>query len=68
MAAPGNRGRRPWALPCTLGRLDAVDLTQRLSRKEEARLLGQEQQRLLRLRLALGGQLGDPIGPPLCVV
>jgi polyphosphate kinase 2 (PPK2 family) len=49
-------------------RLDSVDLSQRLSRKEEARLLGQEQQRLLRLRLALGGQLGGPIGPPLCVV
>jgi polyphosphate kinase 2 (PPK2 family) len=51
-----------------VGRLDAVDLSRRLSRKEEARLLGREQERLLRLRLALGGQLGGPIGPPLCVV
>jgi len=52
-----------------VGRLDDVDLTLRLSRKEEADLLAEQQDRLLRLRLALGGQMGDgTIGPPLCVV
>jgi polyphosphate kinase 2 (PPK2 family) len=52
-----------------VGRLDEVDLTLRLTRKEEAEQLAKQQERLLRLRLALGGQLGDSkIGPPLCVV
>jgi polyphosphate kinase 2 (PPK2 family) len=52
-----------------MSRLDEVDLTARLTRKQEAVQLAAEQQRLLRLRLALGGQIGDgEIGPPLCVV
>ena len=52
-----------------MGRLDEVDLTLKLSRKEGTDQLAEQQQRLLRLRLALGGQLGDgTIGPPLCVV
>ena len=51
-----------------MGRLDDVDLTLRLSRKEEADQLAAAQHRMLHLRLALGGQLGGPIGPPLCVV
>jgi len=52
-----------------MGRLDEVDLTACLSRKEEEEQLAEEQSRLLRLRLALGGQIGDgEIGPPLCVV
>jgi polyphosphate kinase 2 (PPK2 family) len=57
-----------------MGRLDEVDLTARLSKKEEARQLGEAQSRLLHLRLVLGGQLGDRpgaagrLGPPLCVV
>jgi AMP-polyphosphate phosphotransferase len=52
-----------------VGRLDEVDLTLRLTAKEEAKQLAEQQQRLLRLRLALGGQLGDAkIGPPLCIV
>jgi polyphosphate kinase 2 (PPK2 family) len=51
-----------------VGRLDDVDLTLRLSRKEEADQLAAAQHRMLHLRLALGGQLGGPIGPPLCVV
>lgn len=52
-----------------MGRLDDVDLTLRLSRKEESAQLAVEQARLLRLRLALGGQLGGGrLGPPLCVV
>jgi AMP-polyphosphate phosphotransferase len=52
-----------------VGRLDDVDLTLRLTRKQEESQLGEQEDRLLRLRLALGGQLGDgTIGPPLCVV
>jgi len=50
-------------------RLDEVDLTQRLSRPQEEKQLAKEQARLLRLRLALGGQIGDgTIGPPLLVL
>jgi polyphosphate kinase 2 (PPK2 family) len=51
-----------------MGRLDEVDLTLALSRKDEAKRLAEQQERLLRLRLALGGQIGGKIGPPLCVV
>jgi polyphosphate kinase 2 (PPK2 family) len=50
-------------------RLSEVDLSVKLSKQEGARRLEEAQQRLLRLRLMLGGQLGDhKIGPPLCVV
>jgi polyphosphate kinase 2 (PPK2 family) len=52
-----------------MGRLDDVDLSARLSKKEEAAALKELQHRLLRLRLVLGGQIGDQdIGRPLCVV
>jgi polyphosphate kinase 2 (PPK2 family) len=52
-----------------VGRLDEVDLSQKLSRKQEAEQLTRQQFRLLRLRLALGGQTTDgKLGPPLCVV
>ena len=52
-----------------MGRLDDVDLTLRLSKKKAVRRLEDAQQRLLRLRLLLGGQIGEQkIGPPLCVV
>ena len=52
-----------------MGRLDEVDLTHALSKKDEAKQLATQQERLLRLRLALGGQVGDgTIGPPLCIV
>lgn len=50
-----------------MGRLD-VDMTTRLSRKDEAVQLAEAQERLLYLRLTLGGQIGGRIGPPLCVV
>jgi polyphosphate kinase 2 (PPK2 family) len=55
-------------------RLDDVDLTLRLSKKEEASQLAALQRRLLQLRLVLGGQLpgshgGAPqLGPGLCIV
>jgi polyphosphate kinase 2 (PPK2 family) len=57
-----------------VSRLDAVDLSARLSKAEEARQLQAAQRRLLQLRLVLGGQIpqaaGDQpqLGPPLCVV
>jgi polyphosphate kinase 2 (PPK2 family) len=49
-------------------RLADIDPTDRLSHKDAAKRLERAQQRMLRLRLFLGGQLGSPIGPPLLVV
>jgi len=52
-----------------MGRLDELDLSQRLSREEEARRLAEAQEHLLALRLVLGGLVGERgIGPPVCVV
>jgi polyphosphate kinase 2 (PPK2 family) len=52
-----------------MSRLDDVDLTASLPKKEAAARLDRAQDRLLRLRLLLGGQVGEHrIGPPLCVV
>src|SRR3954467_10918361 len=46
-----------------------LDLTLDLSKKEEAARLAAAQERLLKLRLTMGGLLGDgTLGPPLCVV
>ena len=52
-----------------MGRLDELDLTLRLSREEEAARLEAASNRLLELRLTLGGLLGDGrLGPPVCVL
>jgi polyphosphate kinase 2 (PPK2 family) len=52
-----------------MGRLDELDLSLKLSKDEEATRLGAGHDRLLALRLALGGKLGDErLGPPLCIV
>jgi polyphosphate kinase 2 (PPK2 family) len=52
-----------------VGRLDELDLSLALSRKDEARRLDLAWERLTQLRLILGGQIGDrQIGPPVCVV
>src|SRR5215212_2590446 len=52
-----------------MGRLDQLDLSLRVTAKEEEQLLAAAQRRLVELRLHLGGQLGDHgIGPGLCVV
>jgi polyphosphate kinase 2 (PPK2 family) len=52
-----------------MSRLDELDLSQSLSRKDEARQLDRAWERLAQLRLTLGGQIGDRgIGPPLCVL
>ncbi|MER7276475.1 UDP-galactose-lipid carrier transferase [Dactylosporangium sp. NPDC000244] len=50
-------------------RLSKVDLSADFPRDEAEDRLVAAQQRLLRLRLLLGGQLGEhKIGPPLCII
>jgi polyphosphate kinase 2 (PPK2 family) len=52
-----------------MSRLEEVDLSASLPKKEANERLKAAGVRLLRLRLTLGGQIGDQrIGPPLCVV
>ncbi|MEU4537890.1 UDP-galactose-lipid carrier transferase [Streptosporangium sp. NPDC023825] len=52
-----------------MNRLSEVDLSQKLSKKDASERLDAALDRLLHLRLTLGGQVGEQrIGPPLCVV
>jgi polyphosphate kinase 2 (PPK2 family) len=52
-----------------VGRLDELDLSKSLTRKEEERALDRGWERLTQLRLTLGGLIGEQrIGPPLCVI
>ncbi|MGI8460424.1 MAG: polyphosphate kinase 2 family protein [Solirubrobacterales bacterium] len=52
-----------------MARLDELDLSQSLSKKEEAAGLEAAWDRLSRLRLTLGGQIGrKELGPPVCVL
>jgi AMP-polyphosphate phosphotransferase len=53
-----------------MGRLDDLDLTLKLKRREQEERLMTGGRRLAQLRLALGGKLeqGAPLGPPLVVV
>jgi polyphosphate kinase 2 (PPK2 family) len=53
-----------------MGRLDDLDLTLKLKRREQEERLMAGGRRLAQLRLALGGKLdeGAPLGPPLIVV
>jgi polyphosphate kinase 2 (PPK2 family) len=52
-----------------MGRLDAIDLSLKISREEEAADLAVLQKRLLELRLACGGMLGEgKLGPPVLVM
>ena len=52
-----------------MSRLAEVDLSVRLSKKEAKEQLAQAQERLVHLRLLLGGQIGSgELGPPLCVL
>jgi AMP-polyphosphate phosphotransferase len=52
-----------------MGRLDDVDLSLSLTRREEQRELSDAWERLAQLRLTLGGLIGtEGIGPPVCVV
>jgi polyphosphate kinase 2 (PPK2 family) len=56
----------------TVGRLDQLDLSKSLSKKEEAKELERTQRRLAQLRLTLGGLLADGgerrLGPPVLVL
>ncbi len=50
-------------------RLEDCDLSLKVPKDEEAKILGKAQRRLLHLRLINGGQLNDgKLGPPVCVV
>jgi polyphosphate kinase 2 (PPK2 family) len=52
-----------------VGRLDEVDLSQQLSRKEQAKRLEAANERLSALRLQLGGLIGDGrLGPPVLIL
>ncbi|WP_347057557.1 UDP-galactose-lipid carrier transferase [Blastococcus sp. HT6-30] len=52
-----------------MSRLDDVDLSLRLDKKEAKKQLAAAQERLVHLRLLLGGQIGPgELGPPLLVV
>jgi polyphosphate kinase 2 (PPK2 family) len=52
-----------------MGRLDDLDLSAKLSKKEADARLEAAQVRLLALRLVLGGLVGERgIGPPVCVL
>ena len=52
-----------------MGRLDDLDLSQDLPKKEAKKRLKKAQKRMQELRLELAGLDGDPrLGPPLCVV
>jgi polyphosphate kinase 2 (PPK2 family) len=52
-----------------MGRLDEVNLSSKLSKKEARTRLAAAQTRLLALRLVLGGLVGERgIGPPVCVL
>ncbi len=52
------------------GVLAGLDLSLKLTPEQEANRLAAAQDRLLHLRLVLGGQIGDnpQLGPPVCVV
>jgi AMP-polyphosphate phosphotransferase len=52
-----------------VGRLDQLDLSRKLSRKQERHDLERGWLRLTQLRLTLGGQIGEKeLGPPVCVL
>ncbi|MEK6228285.1 MAG: UDP-galactose-lipid carrier transferase [Actinomycetota bacterium] len=52
-----------------MGRLDELDLSLKLSKKEQNERLEAGQERMAELRLALGGKLDSPdLGPPVCVL
>jgi polyphosphate kinase 2 (PPK2 family) len=52
-----------------VGRLDELDLSLSLPKKEAKKRLREEQRKLLALRLRLAGLIGDgSLGPPVCVV
>ena len=62
-----RRGRRTGNFT-GMSALSQLDLSLKLSKQEEAEQLAAAQERLLTLRLQLGGQTADELGPPLCVL
>ncbi len=65
----GHRRERDREHPASYARLEDADLSLRMSRDTEAKLLGPAQRRLLHLRLINGGQLNKgKLGPPVCIV
>jgi polyphosphate kinase 2 (PPK2 family) len=59
-----------WRMGSKGGALAGLDLSLKLTDKQEVTRLAAAQARLLHLRLVLGGQVGDhaQLGPPVCVV
>jgi AMP-polyphosphate phosphotransferase len=52
-----------------MGKLDELDLSKSLSRKDEERALDRGWERLAQLRLTLGGLIGERLlGPPVCAL
>src|SRR2546423_2267922 len=52
-----------------MGRLDELDLSKSVSRKEQDERLDAAQTRLEALRLQLGAKIGDGrLGPPVCIL
>ena len=51
-----------------MGRIDDLDLSLRLSRDDYDQRLAAAQERLVQLRLTLGGQLGGELGPGLLLI
>jgi polyphosphate kinase 2 (PPK2 family) len=50
-----------------MGALDDLEMSKKLSKKEEAERLESAWTRLTQLRLTLGGLIGgDELGPPVC--
>ena len=65
----GHQRERDREHPASYARLEDADLSLRMSRDTEARLLGPAQRRMLHLRLINGGQLNKgKLGPPVCIV
>lgn len=65
----GHQRERDREHPASYARLEDADLSLRMSKDTEARLLGPAQRRLLHLRLINGGQLNHgKLGPPVCIV
>lgn len=51
-----------------MGRLETADLRLDYPKADARKLLAQAQRRLAVIRLALGGQIGGRLGPPVCVL
>ena len=66
----GTQDKFDWVPALVMSALDALDMSLKLSKEEEAERLEAAQTRLLALRLDMGGLTRDDgrLGPPLCVL